>query len=114
MHLSLLLPPQGANQKHSLVSINQSEEKKLIWLIHEQIEYDTNCSKNYLDVRDGTSESNSLLHNESYCGDLVPIHYKTTGRYAFLKFEAEGPPKQANFSVQLSKSTETNHAPITK
>ena len=70
-------------------------------MIEFQIPYDDGCTNNYIQLINGTSTSSPEIGR--YCGTTLPVHM-LLGVGAKFVFVFEGPPKTAEFSVDLEKS----------
>lgn len=68
-----------------------------------QIERHDNCAYDYLEIRDGPSESSKELGR--YCGYDKPDDIKTTSNKVWMKFVSDGSINKAGFSVTFFKGT---------
>nr|XP_039268068.1 cubilin-like [Styela clava] len=77
-----------------------NDDQQCVWQIHIQengkisitftdfdIPTDVNCATDYLEVRDGPSESSPLVAR--YCGTTIPPMYTSSGRDLYIKFKAD-------------------------
>lgn len=66
-----------------------------------QIERHDSCAYDYLEVRDGHSESSTLIGR--YCGYEKPDDTKSTSSRLWLKFVSDGSINKAGFAVNFFK-----------
>lgn len=66
-----------------------------------QIERHDSCAYDYLEVRDGHSESSALIGR--YCGYEKPDDIKSTSSRLWLKFVSDGSINKAGFAVNFFK-----------
>lgn len=75
-----------------------------------QIERHDSCAYDYVEVRDGGSESSPLLG--CFCGYDKPDDIKSSGNQLWLKFVSDGSVNKAGFSANFFKGqgvlTDTN------
>ena len=69
-----------------------------------QIHEEENCTSNYLELFDHSSES-SIRSLGKYCGTTLATHNKTSQRYLFARLITEGAPVANNFSILVYQST---------
>ena len=68
--------------------------QKLVW----QIEDDSNCTRNYLEIRDGPDEDSYIVGR--FCGMDSPGHRMSSKRHLFLKYVIEGASANRGFSFK--------------
>lgn len=66
-----------------------------------QIERHDSCAYDYLEIRDGSSESSSLIGR--YCGYDKPDDIKSTSNRLWMKFVSDGSINKAGFAVNFFK-----------
>lgn len=69
--------------------------------IPRQIERHDSCAYDYLEIRDGSSESSSLIGR--YCGYDKPDDIKSTSNKLWMKFVSDGSINKAGFAVNFFK-----------
>ena len=74
-----------------------------------QIERHDSCAYDYLEVRDGHSESSTLIGR--YCGYEKPDDIKSTSSRLWLKFVSDGSINKAGFAVNFFKGASFPAAP---
>lgn len=83
-------------------------------LIPLQVEKHDSCGYDYVEVRDGGSESSRLLGH--FCGDDKPDDIKSGTNQLWLKFVSDGSVNKAGFSANFFKGpshfTHTNRRQI--
>lgn len=68
-----------------------------------QIERHDSCAYDYLEIRDGSTESSSLIGR--YCGYDKPDDIKSTSNKLWMKFVSDGSINKAGFAVNFFKGT---------
>ncbi|CAL1534071.1 unnamed protein product [Lymnaea stagnalis] len=64
------------------------------------LQYDTNCEKDYLEIREGSNETDSLLGK--YCGDFLhPKSIRSTGNQVFIKFVSNSAIQSRGFFISF-------------
>lgn len=66
-----------------------------------QIERHDSCAYDYLEVRDGNSESSPLLGR--FCGYDKPDDIKTSSNHLWMKFVSDGSVNKAGFAANFFK-----------
>ncbi|NXR44999.1 BMP1 protein, partial [Hippolais icterina] len=66
-----------------------------------QIERHDSCAYDYLEIRDGSSDSSSLIGR--YCGYDKPDDIKSTSNKLWMKFVSDGSINKAGFAVNFFK-----------
>ncbi|NWS43085.1 BMP1 protein, partial [Probosciger aterrimus] len=66
-----------------------------------EIERHDSCAYDYLEIRDGSSESSSLIGR--YCGYDKPDDIKSTSNRLWMKFVSDGSINKAGFAVKFFK-----------
>ncbi|NXU24801.1 BMP1 protein, partial [Thalassarche chlororhynchos] len=69
-----------------------------------QIERHDSCAYDYLEIRDGSSESSSLIGR--YCGYDKPDDIKSTSNKLWMKFVSDGSINKAGFAVNFFKEVD--------
>ena len=90
---ALTAPPMGAHGNSALRA--QLSQRPL------QIERHDSCAYDYLEVRDGGSESAALIGR--FCGYEKPDDIKSTSNRLWLKFVSDGSINKAGFAVSFFK-----------
>lgn len=62
---------------------------------------DNNCSKDFLELRDGPIQSSPLIGK--YCGKEIPKYINSTGRHLFVKFVSDDSVEDNGFSARYFK-----------
>lgn len=70
-------------------------------LLPPQIEKHDSCGYDYMEVRDGGSESSRLLGR--FCGDDKSVEVKSSSNQLWLKFVSDGSVNKAGFSANFFK-----------
>lgn len=70
-------------------------------LFRSQIERHDNCAYDYLEVRDGNSESSPLLGR--FCGYDKPDDIKSSSNQLWMKFVSDGSVNKAGFAANFFK-----------
>lgn len=70
-------------------------------LFHTQIEKHDNCAYDYLEVRDGDSETSPLLGH--FCGYEKPDDVKSSSNQLWMKFVSDGSVNKAGFAANFFK-----------
>lgn len=73
----------------------------LLTHMYTQIERHDSCAYDYLEIRDGSSESSSLIGR--YCGYDKPDDIKSTSNKLWMKFVSDGSINKAGFAVNFFK-----------
>ena len=60
---------------------------------------DSNCTENYIEVRDGRYETDDVIGR--HCGGVLPRHYRSEGQYFHVRLVTQGNGKDAEFSLKL-------------
>lgn len=68
-----------------------------------QIERHDSCAYDYLEIRDGSSDSSSLIGR--YCGYDKPDDIKSTSNKLWMKFVSDGSINKAGFAVNFFKGS---------
>lgn len=71
-----------------------------------QIEKHDSCGYDYVEVRDGGSESSRLLGR--FCGDDKSVEVKSSSNQLWLKFVSDGSVNKAGFSANFFKGPPTS------
>nr|XP_021154607.1 bone morphogenetic protein 1 [Columba livia] len=69
-----------------------------------EIERHDSCAYDYLEIRDGSSESSSLIGR--YCGYDKPDDIKSTSNKLWMKFVSDGSINKAGFAVNFFKEVD--------
>ncbi|XP_059179030.1 cubilin-like isoform X2 [Physella acuta] len=65
------------------------------------LEADSSCAYDYLEIRDGSSETAPLLGSR-YCGQNTPVNIRSTGNALFVKFVTDDSVQHAGFHATYS------------
>lgn len=70
-------------------------------VVYLQIERHDNCAYDYLEVRDGTSETSPLIGH--FCGYDKPEDIRSTSNTLWMKFVSDGTVNKAGFAANFFK-----------
>ncbi|XP_013067334.2 tolloid-like protein 1 isoform X2 [Biomphalaria glabrata] len=65
------------------------------------IENQFNCQMDYLEIRDGPSETSPLIGN--FCGNKIPEDIQSTGHQLYLKFISDASVQRSGFFAMFTK-----------
>lgn len=77
-------------------------------LVPTQVETHDSCAYDYVEVRDGGSESSPLLGR--FCGYDKPEGVKSSSNQLWLKFVSDGSVNKAGFAASFFRGTGTFHS----
>ena len=69
------------------------------------IEAHSRCQYDYLEIRDGNSDSAKLVGNRTWCGSVRPPSIVSSSNNLYMKFKSDPSITTAGFAVSYTSST---------
>eukprot|EP00795_Rhopilema_esculentum_P014104 gene14104-5092_t len=69
------------------------------------IEVHSRCQYDYLEIRDGSSDSATLVGNRTWCGNVLPPSIVSSSNNLYMKFKSDPSITTAGFAVSYTSST---------
>lgn len=74
-----------------------NDHKILLNFIRFDLENSSNCTRDYLEIREGLNESNRLIGR--FCGSYVPNRLQSTSNELYLKFVSDDSNSKTGFNI---------------